>query len=337
MRASSKSAASFRGMAGLLIAAVWASGHALFLPRPGTRAEAPGREAPPEVESWFGQIPPGPMPVEFGPDILTAGKPPHGQLAFSPDGTGVFWSAFQEGPGQTIFHSAFDGKAFGRPEIAPFAAASGNGGPAFSADGKRLFFSAELGPGSDPAARPSVIRYVDRTASGWTQPVTIKATAGTRMTKGQVSVARNGNLYFSGRFPEERWPTVFLCRFKDGQYLSPVKLAGPLAAATLAIDPWIDPDERFLLVSCPGREGRPMPSDIGISYPQGDGRWGPPLRIGGGVNTPAYERFPSLSRDGRYLFFIRSPGKEFVSDRARFYWTDAKFLEPSAIASVNGL
>ena len=93
------------------------------------------------VETFFGQPAPGAEPVKFCPEILTAEKHPHGQMAFSPDGTGVFWSAMlQDGPEQTIYYSAFDGKAFSRPTVAPFAAAKGNGGPAFSADGKRLFF-----------------------------------------------------------------------------------------------------------------------------------------------------------------------------------------------------
>jgi hypothetical protein len=94
----------------------------------------------------------------------------------------------------------------------------------------------------------------------------------------------------------------------------------------LLVDPWVDPDEEFLLVSCPPEEGPPMPTDIGISYRQADGSWGLPVRLGGAVNTPAFERFPSLSRDGKYLFFIRSFGRQFVGDQAHFYWVDAKIL-----------
>jgi len=278
--------------------------------------------------SFFGQAPPGPEPVKFLPEILTVEKHPHGQLAFSPDGKSVFWSAMlQDGPEQTIFHSSFDGKALSLPEVAPFAAASGNGGPAFSADGRRLFFSAELPPAGDSSTRPTAICYVERTGSGWTKPVPIASTVDIRMTKGQVSIARNGNIYFSGRVHTERTPGVYICRYADGAYLPPEKLAGPLAAVPLLVDPWVDPDERFLLVSCPPLEGPPMLTDIGISFRQADGHWSLPVRLGGSVNTPAYERFPALSPHGKYLFFIRSLSERFVGDQAHFYWVDAKILE----------
>jgi hypothetical protein len=277
---------------------------------------------------FFGQAPPRLEPVKFWPEVLTSEKHPHGQLAFSPDGKAVFWSAMlQDGPEQTIFFSVFDGKTLSRPEVAPFAAASGNGGPAFSADGKGLFFSAELAPEGDSSAKRTAICYVERTGAEWTKPVPIASTIDTRMTKGQVSVARNGNIYFSGRVLTERTPGIYLCRYSDGKYLPPEKIAGPLTSAALLLDPWIDPEERFMLFSCSPEEGPPMLTDIGLSYRRADGTWSKPVRLGGPVNTPAYERFPSLSPDGKYLFFIRSLSQSFVGDQAHFYWVDAKILD----------
>jgi hypothetical protein len=93
------------------------------------------------------------------------------------------------------------------------------------------------------------------------------------------------------------------------------------------VDPWVDPDEKFLLVSCPPQEGPPVRTDIGISYRRADGSWGMPIRLGAAVNTAAFERFPALSRDGKYLFFIRSFSQQFIGDQAHFYWVDAKILE----------
>jgi len=280
------------------------------------------------VETFFGQPAPGAEPVKFWPEVLTAEKHPHGQLAFSPDGTGVFWSAMlQDGPEQTIFYSAFNGKTFSRPVIAPFAAASGNGGPAFSTDGRRLFFSAELPPAGDSSAAPTAICYVDKTIAGWTRPVPIESTIDSRMTKGQVSVARNGNIYFSGRVFTEKGPGIYICRYSDGKYLAPEKLGGPLASAGLLVDPWIDGDERFMLLSCSPEEGPPMLTDVGLSFHRADGMWSNPVRLGGFVNTPAYERFPSLSPNGKYLFFIRSTSERFVGDQAHFYWIEAKILD----------
>jgi hypothetical protein len=147
------------------------------------------------------------------------------------------------------------------------------------------------------------------------------------MTKGQVSVARNGNIYFSGRILTEQAPNIYICRHSNGEYLKPEKITGPLSTIMLLFDPWIDPDEKFMLFSFPPEEGSPVVTDIGISFPDKKGEWSLPVRLDKTINTEVFERFPALSEDGKYLFFIRSSGPQFVSDKAHFYWVSAKNIE----------
>jgi len=45
--------------------------------------------------------------------------------------------------------------------------------------------------------------------------------------------------------------------------------------------------------------------------------------MGSLINTDMLERFPSISPDGKYLFFTRNKGSE-ISD---FYWVSAKIIE----------
>jgi Tol biopolymer transport system component/L-ascorbate metabolism protein UlaG (beta-lactamase superfamily) len=299
----------------------------IFLLLPGMPDKAFQELATTPAGGFFGRTPPGVEPAKFWPEVLAAEACPHGQLAFSPDGTGVFWSAIRlDGREQTIYFSAFREGTFTKPVVAPFAAPAGNGGPAFSPDGKRLYFSAELAATDGSSPKPTAICYVERTGAGWSKPTPIEPTIDNTMTKGQVSVARSGSIYFSGRVLTERTPAIYICRYADGRYAPPEKLRGPLTEAALLIDPWIDPDEKFLLVSCAPPEGPPTLTDIGVSARQADGTWGKPARLGPAVNTEAFERFPSLSRDGRYLFFIRSLSPQFVGDQAYFYWADVGVL-----------
>jgi hypothetical protein len=299
----------------------------LFLLLPGMPAKALQEEAAPGREGSFDGTPPVDKAAEFFPEALAAGACPHGQLAFLPDGTGVFWSAILlAGRDQTIYYSAFHEGVFSKPIAAPFAPSSDNGGPAFSPDGQRLYFSAELPAQDGSSPRPTAICYVERTGDGWTKPAPIESTVDNKMTKGQVSIARNGNIYFSGRVLTERTPAIWICRCADGRYAPPERLSGPIAEIPLLVDPWIDPDERFLLVACPPPEGPPMLTDIGVSFRQADGTWGKPERLGPAVNTAAFERFPCLSPDGKGLFFIRSQSPQFVGDQASFYWIDAGVL-----------
>ena len=291
---------------------------------------------PTDAKGFFGQAPPGPGAMKFAAEVHSPSLCPHGQLAFALDGSGVFWSAIAlEGRQQTIYWSAFDGKTFSPPVVAPFAAEAGNGGPAFSPDGRRLYFNVEI-PGPDATSpKTMAIAYVERSGSCWAKPAQIEATVDTRMTKGQVSIARSGNIYFSGRILTERAPAIFVSRFIDGNYSAPEKLAGPIADVRLAADPWIDPDERFLLVSFSPADEPPTLTDLGICSRQSDGTWSKPVRLSGPINTSAFERFASLSSDGKFLYFVRSSSPQFVGDQAHFYWIETKDI-PELRAKESG-
>jgi hypothetical protein len=279
-------------------------------------------------KEFWGQIPPGKNAVQFAPEFIASPLCPHGQLLFSQAPKTIYWSAISgENSKQAIYYNTFDGKNFSPPYKASFAADSNDGGPALAPDGKRIFFNAEIPFPNNPTKSASVICVTGINSSGPGKPTPIESTIDTIMNKGQVSVARNGNIYFSGRIFSERTPAIFICKYLDGKYLAPEKLSGGIASLPLVVDPWIDPDERFMLLACPPKEGPPMLTDIGISIHKADGSWSEPINIGKTVNTPAFERFPALSSDGKYLFFIRSAGDRFVNEQARYYWINAGILD----------
>jgi protein-S-isoprenylcysteine O-methyltransferase Ste14 len=92
-----------------------------------------------------------------------------------------------------------------------------------------------------------------------------------------------------------------------------------------AIDytPYISPDESFLLFS----SNRPLNGDkeevfVHISFRKSDGTWSAPQRAS---QVPG--RFPSLSPDGKYLFFC--------GDDGYIYWADKKILDPFRRDSVD--
>ena len=96
--------------------------------------------------------------------------------------------------------------------------------------------------------------------------------------------------------------------------------------------PYIAPDESYFIF-CSFRAGGFGSGDLYISFKQKDGSWGKVINMGDKINTPANERFPNVTPDGKYLFFnstkkipgaaANAPG----NGDGDVYWVDAKIIE----------
>jgi hypothetical protein len=131
----------------------------------------------------------------------------------------------------------------------------------------------------------------------------------------------------------------------DGHYLAPELLPATVNAPTHDWTPFVAPDESYLLFSSlrPGGFGE---GDIYVSFRTGDDSWTPAINLGSSINERFNERYPCVSPDGRYLFFVSdkvAPAllegenlarEEFVQHYSRpgngwsdVYWVDAAVLD----------
>lgn len=286
-----------------------------------------GSNSPSDAITFYGQPVPNTGCVMFASDILTAEKHPHGSLTFSANGDDIYWSAFlADGPDQTIYHSTFNGESLSAPQVATFAGDFDNGGPAYSDDGLKIFFNSCRPLPDDPGNIVDGIWVVDRFISGWSDPEPIEAVFDSSRTTGQVSISRNGNLYFSGRRLDENVPRIYRSEYINGEYSIPELLNINGTANIDLVDPYVDPDEQFILFASRYGGGGHGITDIYFSRKLNDGSWETPINLGGIVNTEHFERFPSLSRGGEYLFFVRNIGSSFPSENCHFYWMKADFV-----------
>ena len=281
-------------------------------------------------ESRFGESVPGLVPRPVAPKLLSSGRPPDSHLTFSIDGDQVCWSApLADGSQETILCARFDGLDLEEPAEAPFVTEREGAGPSFSDDGLTVYFRTRrnlFGPKSI-----SGIAAVRREPGGWGHPLIIASTFDSTRTAGQPTIARGGNIYFSGRLYNDRFPKIYLVEFANGEYRQPVALPQSINRPG-ALDPFVDPDERFLLFAAIGRPDGQGITDLYISRRTKDGDWGEPVNLGPEVNTEYFERFPSLSRDGRYLFFIRCVGNRYPGEDLSYYWVDAAVLDRDTAA-----
>ncbi|MGH9829507.1 MAG: TolB family protein [Blastocatellia bacterium] len=128
----------------------------------------------------------------------------------------------------------------------------------------------------------------------------------------------DGTIYFSAVRPNGKGSLdIYRSRPACGKYGEPENLGEAVNSETLDTQPYIAPDQSYLIFASTGRAdspigaGSPYPrSDLYVSFNR-DGKWTPARRLPSPINTEATESYPFVSPDGRYLFFTSE--RNFVS------------------------
>jgi|GEM_PF-4961431 len=107
-------------------------------PKPGA---APTESQPLD---FLGQKPPGTIPKRFAPEVISLKGAVHGSIAFSPDGSEIYWTLFppeyRDTPPMIMYVKETDG-GWTSPDTAGFCDENGAGEISISPSGDRLYFS----------------------------------------------------------------------------------------------------------------------------------------------------------------------------------------------------
>ncbi len=262
-----------------------------------------------KVNNWvsidyLGQTPPGDEPVIFARGIISDNYQQHGVPAFSPDGNEVFWQTNKLDSSNNWLISVMTMRLVGNkwttPDISPHSS-----GPVFSPDGNRLYVGSK-GEGADPY-------FVKKQSDGWSAPESLGLV--TRFPELKfaynLSITKNGTLYFLGYAPADSglWNNYAIYRTEliNGEYAKPELLPPSINASggILNWTPFIAPDESYLLFCSRRVTPKDDYGDLYVCFRKPDGSWTDRISLGEPINSNGQERFPSVSPDGKYLFFTR--------------------------------
>ena len=262
-------------------------------------------------QPYLGQTPPGTTPQVFAPGIVSAAAGIEFAITFSPDGREIYFTRRIDGGRNTLMVCRWEKDGWTAPEAAAFTKDFPANEPHVTPDGRRLYFGCwRPKPGTEQPAYG--IWVVERTADGgWGEP----RYHGEGM---YVSVARNGNLYMMD-FAGSPGPGLALYPWADGRYGPPRRLGEAVNSPREAVHAHIAPDESRLLFDSynrPGAQGGE--GDLFICFKNPDGSWGEAMNLGAAVNTPATNFCPSISPDGKYIFY---------TTYRDIYWVSAKILD----------
>ncbi|MBN2070928.1 MAG: PD40 domain-containing protein [Candidatus Krumholzibacteriota bacterium] len=256
---------------------------------------------------YLGQTAPGETPELFAPGIVCTGMDDR-DIAISPDGREIFFGVLEKPRYVLVWMKEVDGR-WQSHRIAPFSGKYDDYEPQFSPDGNRLYFCSERPLRAGDESKDSDIWYVERVGDGWGEARNLGEPVNTGQNEFYPSITKNGTIYFTSYDMK-----ICRSRFKEGRYSEPEVLSDSINTRA-EYNAFIDPDERFLIYSSHSWGHAAGRGDLFVAFRKPDDSWTEPVHLGEKINSDAAEMSPTVSPDGRYLFFS-SMRTETVSDPA---------------------
>lgn len=273
---------------------------------PGASAESPPDPSPQPAE-----------PAVLAPGVISSDGFELG-ISFSPDGRTAYFSQIGEGfATSVIVASTLEGDRWTAPEPVAFAGRYRDIDAFISPDGTKMFFQSDRPlEGSEP--KDWDLWVVEQTTEGWSEPRNLGSPINTDGVETYPVVVADGSLYFSSdREGGEGQGDVYRSRFVDGEYQEPENLGPPINTPEFDSNALVAPDESYLILSSSTLPGHLGSGDLYLSRRLEDG-WSEPEHLPL-VNSPAREFAPSVSPDGKTLYFTRDQrdseaGEVFLGD-----------------------
>jgi Tol biopolymer transport system component len=238
----------------------------------------------------------------FAEDIIST-QHKERDIAISPDGNLILFTRVTPGNGLSVimFIEKQDGD-WTDPEIASFAGQYSDLEPAFSPDGKSLFFASNR-PVEGDQPKDFDIWKLDVNGSEFTNLVRLDTTINTSGNEFYPSVSKSGNLYFTASYDfETKREDIYVSRFVDGQYDNPEPLPEAVCGPTFEFNAYISPDEDYIIYTAYGRSDDMGGGDLYINKKE-NGEWLPAQRLKGEVNSKSLDYCPFVTQDGKHFLF----------------------------------
>jgi hypothetical protein len=276
-------------------------------------ALAPGGIARPDAA----RAAPPPGPTVFAPGVISSPQD-EWRITFTPDGRTAYFGRsagfFPVTREATIYESTWRDGAWSTPVPAPFSGAYSDIDPFVTADGQRLYFSS-IRPVDGQERTDADVWVVERTGSGWGEPVNIGAANGPA-DELYPSVAADGTLYVGSDRPGGLggWDIYRARPGPDGGYGPAENVGAPVNSAVWEFNPTVLPGGNALVFASIDRPGGYGYGDLWASV-RGRGGWTTPRNLGPTVNTAEDEYHPSFSpRLGRFYFVRHEYGPSVPGD-----------------------
>ena len=227
-------------------------------------------------------------------------------MTFSPNGDEFFYSL--KGPSfYSLIHMKQINGVWNEKSVAPFSGQYSDLEPCFSPDGKKLFFVSNRPTTDNKETKDYDIWYVEKTDTGWGSPINPGAPLNTEANEFYPSITKDGTIYFCARTETAiGGEDLFYAKLVDGKYQTPVNLGDSINTERDEFNAFISAEEDYIIYTSTGWGAGLGGGDLWISFRNKDNSWKKPQNMGDKINSPFLEYCPSISPDGKYLFYTSS-------------------------------
>jgi Tol biopolymer transport system component len=183
--------------------------------------------------------------------------------------------------------------------------------PIFETDGTGAYFLSRRPLDGDGEPDDYNVWYADKHPDGWGPLTPIGPPLDTPDNEYPYSVSSSGTLYLQGKYEDTLGDfDIYYSRLVDGSHEQARNLGAPVNTEFSEGAPFVAPDEIFIVYSSYGEPDNHGSIDLYVTFRSDDGTWSPGINLGPEVNSSAADKFPSLSPDGNYLFFVSHRGAD---------------------------
>jgi Tol biopolymer transport system component len=178
------------------------------------------------------------------------------------------------------------------------------------------------------------IWVVNKQNKGWSSPQPLSKTIN-KVTKSDNTWPENyeagpmtdkeGNLYYWTKGLNSKFSNLFFAKLNsDGTFANPIEIIEPSNNSYFDSAPCLYTDGNLMFFASDDRNDGYGGTDIYYSKKE-NGKWSKPKNLGLAINSNKDDSFPSLSPDGKYLFFSsnRAGNKD---DNGELIW-DLYYME----------
>ncbi len=268
---------------------------------------------------YMGMEKPGLNAQMFAPNFISTEEEEFGSV-FSTDGTEFFFGV-HTGQRNEIRYSMMRDGNWSKPKTIVSHAAYSYNDPFLSNDENSLYFISTATMDGQGAVKDYDIWYVERINQGWSEPINAGSNINTSGDEYYISFTDAGTMFFASDGHPRKDSSrsdhdIYYAKYIDNEFQEPVLLDSAVNTSGYEADVFVAPDESYLIF-CSTRDGGYGKGDLYISFKDADENWTDAINMGVEINSEHYEYCPSVTKDGKYLFYTSNQD---------IYWVDTEII-----------